>query len=147
MGTLTVGTWSVWFGAVSGANLRTLNASNLSSGTVASARISGSYTGITAVGTLTSNLVVDAFSGPAVNVGDWSVNGAYGSIFSAYGALLLGAVVDNNLSVRVYGNSGVVAIGNGTDVNAVQIGTNIPMKNGSIATHSGTQNNDVKLAH
>ena len=53
VGTITSGTWSGSFGAVSGANLTSLNASNLSSGTVASARISGSYTGITSVGTLT----------------------------------------------------------------------------------------------
>ena len=53
VGTITTGTWSGLFGAVSGANLTTLNASNLSSGTVATARISGSYTGITGVGTLT----------------------------------------------------------------------------------------------
>jgi len=37
----------------SGANLTALNASNLASGTVPTARISGSYTGITGVGTLT----------------------------------------------------------------------------------------------
>jgi hypothetical protein len=36
-----------------GTNLTSLNASNLSSGTVASARLSGAYTGITGVGTLT----------------------------------------------------------------------------------------------
>jgi hypothetical protein len=36
-----------------GANLTALNASNLASGTVPTARISGSYTGITGVGTLT----------------------------------------------------------------------------------------------
>lgn len=38
-GTITSGTWSGSFGAVSGANLTTLNASNLSSGTVATARL------------------------------------------------------------------------------------------------------------
>jgi len=37
-----------------GANLTSLNATNLASGTVASARISGTYSGITSVGTLTS---------------------------------------------------------------------------------------------
>jgi hypothetical protein len=37
-----------------GASLTNLNASNLTSGTVASARVSGSYTGITGVGTLTA---------------------------------------------------------------------------------------------
>jgi len=57
VGTITTGTWSGSFGAVSGANLTTLNASNLSSGTVASARISGSYTGITGVGTLSAGSI------------------------------------------------------------------------------------------
>jgi hypothetical protein len=42
-----------WFTG-NGANLSAINASNISSGTVASARISGSYTGITGVGTLTA---------------------------------------------------------------------------------------------
>ena len=45
---------STYFASLSGANLTSLNASNLSSGTVPSARISGSYTGITGVGTLTT---------------------------------------------------------------------------------------------
>jgi len=38
-GTVTSGTWSGSFGAVSGANLTTLNASNLASGTVPAARL------------------------------------------------------------------------------------------------------------
>jgi hypothetical protein len=57
VGTITSGTWSGSFGAVSGANLTNLNASNLASGTVASARISGSYTGITGVGTLSAGSI------------------------------------------------------------------------------------------
>lgn len=195
VGTVTTGTWSGLFGAVSGANLTSLNASNLgsgtvpsarisgsytgitgigtlsvgsipvslvtglaasattdttnasniSSGTLASARISGSYTGITGVGTLATNLTVDAFNGPPVTMGDWNVNGAYASIYSAYGALLLGATTDSNMSLRCYGSSNYIAIGNGTDVNAVQIGTNITMKYGIIGTNSGNQNNYIKL--
>lgn len=43
-GTITSGTWSGSFGAVSGANLTTLNASNLSTGTVAVARLATSGT-------------------------------------------------------------------------------------------------------
>lgn len=39
VGTITTGTWSAAFGAVSGANLISLNASNLASGTVATARL------------------------------------------------------------------------------------------------------------
>jgi parallel beta-helix repeat protein len=42
--------------AVSGALLTDLNASNLASGTVPGARVSGSYTGITGVGTLTAGV-------------------------------------------------------------------------------------------
>lgn len=57
VGTITSGTWSGSFGAVSGANLTSLNASNLSSGTVPSARVSGSYTGITGVGTLSAGSI------------------------------------------------------------------------------------------
>ncbi|HON22097.1 MAG TPA: prepilin-type N-terminal cleavage/methylation domain-containing protein, partial [Candidatus Paceibacterota bacterium] len=45
---------STYFADLSGANLTNLNASNLGSGTVPSARVSGSYTGITGVGTLTT---------------------------------------------------------------------------------------------
>jgi hypothetical protein len=44
--------------ALSGVNLTALNATNLASGTVASARVAGSYTGITAVGTLVQTLNV-----------------------------------------------------------------------------------------
>jgi hypothetical protein len=43
VGTVTTGTWSGLFGAVSGANLTNLNANNLASGTVPSARLSGTY--------------------------------------------------------------------------------------------------------
>jgi hypothetical protein len=43
VGTITSGTWSGSFGAVSGANLTNLNATNLASGTVAAARLSGTY--------------------------------------------------------------------------------------------------------
>jgi len=54
-----VATASAFFG--NGANLSNLNASNLVSGTVPSAVISGSYSGITSVGTL-SQIIVSGFS-------------------------------------------------------------------------------------
>ena len=44
VGTITSGTWSGSFGAVSGANLTSLNASNLSSGTIPVARLSAATT-------------------------------------------------------------------------------------------------------
>jgi hypothetical protein len=43
VGTISSGTWSGSFGAVSGVNLTNLNASNLASGTVPSARLTGTY--------------------------------------------------------------------------------------------------------
>ena len=54
-----VATASAFFG--NGANLSNLNASNLTSGTVPSARVTGNYSGITSVGTL-SQLIVSGFS-------------------------------------------------------------------------------------
>ena len=45
---------STYFASLSGSNLTALNASNLSTGTVPSSTISGSYTGITGVGTITA---------------------------------------------------------------------------------------------
>jgi hypothetical protein len=50
-----------------GSGLTTLNASNLSSGTVASARISGSYTGITGTGALDAGSITSGFG--AINNG------------------------------------------------------------------------------
>ena len=45
---------STYFASLSGSNLTSLNASNISSGTIPSAQVSGSYTGITGVGTITT---------------------------------------------------------------------------------------------
>ena len=45
---------STYFASLSGSNLTSLNASNISSGTIPSATLSGSYTGITGVGTITA---------------------------------------------------------------------------------------------
>jgi len=65
VGTITSGTWSGSFGAVSGANLTNLNASNLASGTVPSARLSGTY-GIDISGnsgTVTNGVYTTNFTG------------------------------------------------------------------------------------
>ena len=68
----------------SGASLTSLNASNLSSGTVASARIAGSYTGITSVGTLSSLTTSGSITlgGPIIRsaVGTGYLNGNYSSV-------------------------------------------------------------------
>lgn len=88
-GTVTSGTWSGSFGSVSGANLTTLNASNLSSGTVASARVSGSYTSISRVGTLdcASNAYINDTSG----VFGMANTGATGTGNAAHWLLIFGA--------------------------------------------------------
>jgi hypothetical protein len=53
---------AVWVNGTNGSALTTLNASNLSSGTVNTARVAGSYTGITAVGTLTAGAISTGFT-------------------------------------------------------------------------------------
>jgi len=86
---------STYFADLSGANLTSLNASNLASGTVPSARISGSYTGITGVGTLTAGTwnatpITDAYiasastwnakmTNPMTTVGDIIYGGTSGT--------------------------------------------------------------------
>jgi len=89
----------------SGASLTSINASNLSSGTVPSAQISGSYTGITGVGTLTA--------------GTWNAT----AIGYAYGGTGLTATPTN----------GQLDIGNGSGFTRATLtaGTGISITNGA----------------
>jgi len=163
-GTVTSGTWSGSFGAVSGANLTSLNASNLSSGTVASARISGSYTSITGVGTLSAgsipatlltgtvasariagaytgftSITVDGANSPAMVLGDWPSGAGFASIETSRGYLLLGATSgDNNVYLRSV--SAGVRLGTPT-VNTVDIdGTRLLLQgNISLALNNAYQ--------
>jgi len=65
VGTIGTGTWSGSFGAVSGANLTTLNASNISSGTLAATRFptcaitSGTIAGLTGLGIRSTGAAFD----------------------------------------------------------------------------------------
>ena len=80
----------------SGASLTSLNASNISSGTVGTSYISGSYTGITGVGTLTAgtwngSLITGTYGGTGVNNGSNTItiagnvthSGAFTQTFTA----------------------------------------------------------------
>jgi hypothetical protein len=147
VGTITSGTWSGSFGAVSGANLTTLNASNLSSGTVASARISGSYTGITAIGTVAS-LTVDGASSASFTLGDWPGNGSYGGVVGNMGYMLIGNNSgDANLYFRATGSTATVRIGsNGADVAIIGNGTSVASNMIGLTTFDNIWNNSAGTA-
>ncbi len=72
VGTITTGTWSAGFGAVSGANLLSLNASNLSTGTVAFGRLPALYIGTT---TIQNNSAVQSLTGISSLVMSGSTSG------------------------------------------------------------------------
>ena len=100
----------------------------LLTGTVASARISGSYTGITGLGTLTS-LTIDGPTSTAFTLGDTGFTG-YSGITGDKGHLLVGnSVGDTAIYLRSTGADGVklgasntntLVVGNGT---ATVVGT------------------------
>jgi hypothetical protein len=102
-----------------GAAISAINASNLSSGTVASARISGSYTGITGVGTLSAGVWQGtSISTTYTDAKVTSVNGSTGAVTVAagqfFGTAAVKAIAYNsntigeNLTVTT-GNNGLSA--------------------------------------
>ena len=82
---------SLWKNATfsDGGGLTNLNASNLASGTVPTGRMTGAYTGITGLGTLTS-LTIDGPLSPSVFFGDWNQNNQWSGIRGTHGYLLTG---------------------------------------------------------
>ena len=89
-----------------------LNASNLTSGTVPSARMTGAYTGITGLGTLTS-LTIDGPSSPSVFFGDWNQNNNWSGIKGTFGYLLTGSSdgLDTGVYLRSESTSHPIRIG------------------------------------
>ena len=79
---------SLWINTT-GSVITNLNASNLASGTVPTGRMTGAYTGITGLGTLTS-LTIDGPLSPSVFFGDWNQDNQWSGIRGTHGYLLTG---------------------------------------------------------
>jgi hypothetical protein len=106
--------------AGNGAPLTAINASNLSSGTVASARISGSYTGITGVGTLSAGVWQGtSISTTYTDAKVTSVNGSTGAVTVAAG--------------QFFGSAAIKAIA----YNANTIGENVTVTTGNNGLSAG----------
>jgi hypothetical protein len=128
-----------------GTYLTSLNASNLSSGTVPSAQISGSYTGITAVGTIATgtwngSVIGATYGGTGVNNGSntLTLSGSYTlnqSVASGASPTLSGANFSSipngaltNSSVTVTAGSGLGGGG------AVALGSSVTLTNAGVTS-------------
>ena len=129
-GTTVYGTVNTSGFSGAGSGLTSLNASNLSSGTVASARISGSYTGITGLGTLGS-LTIDGPSSSSFTLGDSAFAG-YSGVVGDKGYLLVSNSVGDPVTYLRSSGAGSVNLG-ASNSNTLQVG------NGT-ATVVGTMN-------
>ena len=126
---------SLWKNATfsDGGGLTNLNASNLASGTVPTGRMTGSYTGITGLGTLTS-LTIDGPLSPSVFFGDWNQNNNWSGIRGTHGYLLTGSSngPDQGVYLRSESTSHPIRIGSNN--------TNTLTVTNTSATVAGTMN-------
>ena len=120
------------------------NADNLTSGTVPSGRISGSYTGITAVGTLSSGSIPGSLISGAVSSATTAGNGGVTSVNGLTGAV----------SMTAYGAIGSYIIAGSTDFNTVSTtysagttvaGSTLTRASGNQGGGSGLGANNVAL--
>ena len=91
-----------------GANLTNLNATNLASGTVASARISGTYSGITSVGTLSQIIATGISTLLNLEVDGWlrDVNGSTGNSGQILSSTSSGVAWTSSASLGIITGSG-----------------------------------------
>jgi hypothetical protein len=113
-----------------GTGLTALNASNLGSGTVASARISGSYTGITGTGALNAGSISSGFGN--INIGS--------SVFTGVGSGLTTLNASNissgTLAIARHAAVALRNVTSGQDSGSVTVSTSDP---------SGGSNGDIWL--
>jgi hypothetical protein len=103
---------------------------SLLTGIIASARLSGGYTGITSVGTLTG-LTVDGASSAAFTLGDWTPAANYGGVVGNMGYLLVGNTAGDTAMYLRTSTAGTVNIGaNGFDT--LRVGNSISNFTGDV---------------
>jgi hypothetical protein len=149
VGTISSGTWSASFGAVSGANLTTLNASALSSGTVGTARLaSGTANSSTYLrgdstwaalsapnnGTLTMNVSGTGLSGSATFTADQAGNSTFTVTSNASSSNGASTIVARDASGNFSSNTATLT---GLTVSNTISGS----VNGSAATFTATNQN------
>lgn len=131
-----------------GTSLTSLNASNLASGTVASARVSGSYTGITGTGALNAGSITSGFG--SINIGSSALTAGAGSLttLTTTGNVSVGGDIDatgdvntaDDFNAGTYSGTGASAgvfVGNDGVINLSSTGTGSHQKAGFVNANGG----------